>query len=235
MSQDVVIIKDNHKEEYNQLTTSPKSLIEALSAIQEQSFIDSTRDDPESYSKSFALINRLHFFWAGFSGGIFDVFLTIIGVFLFSLSLHGAIPLFGRYEHQTIDIIFGLLMAVFPYLATFCLFIVIYNQISGTISRIMALWLSLGFWSGTVVSSTLYFLFGHYISYDFSDKIYSLLLSYKFYDFASFFWDVLKPVFIKSSWREFVIANAGGFFVFLVFIAKDLELRFKKKRSQLTS
>ena len=233
MGEDVVVYS-KPSEEHGRPTNLPKSFIEALSAIQEQSFIDSTRDDPEDYAKSFTLMNRLHFFWAGFSGGAFDVALTAVGVFLFSLSLAGVLPMFGRWDPGMIDLAFAFLLATFPYLATFVLAVRIFSQISGTISKIMALWLSVGFFVGCSVLSILYFLAGHAAAYDFADSIY--LFFNKFSPtLADIFWDEVRKVLVKASWRETVLAHFCGFFVCMVYLGKLLELKARKRGTVLES
>ncbi len=231
MGEDVVVVQKSEGE-YGRPTNLPKSFIEALSAIQEQSFIDSTRDDPEDYAKSFTLQNRLHFFWAGFSGGAFDVTLTAVGMFLFSLAMTGILPMFGRWNPGAIDLVFAFLLATFPYLATFILAVRIFSQISGTISRIMALWLSIGFFVGCSLLSLLYFIVGHAAAYDFADSVY-LFLARISAALADLYWDSVRDVLVKASWREAVLAHFCGLFVCLIYLGKILELKARRKGAVL--
>jgi len=231
VGEDVVLYREP-REEHGRPTNLPKSFIEALSAIQEQSFIDSTRDDPEDYAKSFTLMNRLHFFWAGFSGGAFDVTLTAVGMFLFSLALAGILPVFGHRNPGAFDLVCAFVLAAFPFLGTFILTIRIFSQIAGTISKIMALWLSVGFFAGCSLLSLLYFIIGHAAAYDFADSVY-LFLAEISPSLADVFWDSVREVLVKASWREAVLAHFCGLFVCLIYTGKILELRARKRGAVL--
>ncbi len=235
MSEDVVVIP-SQEEGHGRPSNLPKSFIEALSAIQEMAFIEGTRDDPESYSQAFTLINRLHFFWAGFSGAVFDVLLTYFGVFFYGLASAGIISMFGREVPGTIDHVFGFLLATVPFLATFFLIVRIYAGISGTISKMMAFWLALGFLFGCSICSVLLFLGGSAVAYDYAEQIYLSLSGSGggfFYRMAEIFWDAGREVLAKTSWREFVIAHFCGAFVLMVYFGKAFELWRRRKNAVL--
>ena len=58
MAEDVVVLQEHKKDSISSL---PRTYLEALSAIQEQSFVEAGLDDPEEYSQAFTFKHRLAF------------------------------------------------------------------------------------------------------------------------------------------------------------------------------
>jgi len=230
MAEDVVVIENNLPKD--SISALPETYLEALSAIQEQAFIEAGLEDPDYYSEAFTLKHRLSFFRVGLFAGLGDCILTLIGMVLYVLGKMGAVPVFG-YDRGIFDLALAFIIATFPYSATLLLTIRTFAHISGTISKKMAFWLAVGFAEGSVLSTALLFELCYAVATEWKNQVYLYLLSLGeavsfFKGVESFFWYNLTPALVSGSWDELKLSASVSAVLFLAFFARSLWLKKKK-------
>ena len=226
MQEDVIVIGGGPQRDT--VSALPETYLEALSAIQEQAFIEAGLDDPEYYSEAFTLKHRLSFFKVGLFTGLSDCLLTLFGMVLFTLGRMKACPVFG-YRYTQFDYVLSFLIVTFPYLATLLLTVRTFSHMSGTISRKMGFYLVLGFSEGSVFSTALVFALcwaaaGEYKlrTYLFLKKLSESIWFIK--GIEEYFWRALAPAMIKASWDELKMAACVSAILFTAYIARKIWL-----------
>ena len=233
MSEDVVVIEGQASRDG--ISALPETYLEALSAIQEQAFIEAGLDDPDYYAEAFTLKHRLSFFKVGLFAGLGDCVLTLIGMVLYVLGTMKALPVFG-YRRNSFDYMLSFLIVTFPYSATLFLTIRTFAHISGTISRKMAFYLSLGFMEGSVMTTALIFALCYSIATDWGNTVYMYLYECEktlpfVCGISGFFWRNIRPALIKGSWDELKISTLVSALIMLSYVARLFWLRKEEKMS----
>jgi|GEM_PF-2326540 len=230
MGEDVVVIDNSTGRD--SISALPETYLEALSAIQEQAFIEAGLEDPDYYSEAFTLKHRLSFFKTGLFAGLGDCILTLIGIVLYVLGKMQAVPVFG-YSRGTFDFALAFAIVTFPYIATLVLTIRTFAHISGTISKKMAFWLVCGFAEGSVLTTALLFALCYAVATEWKNQIYLYLLNLAdavpfLKGVESFFWYNLTPALVRGSWDELKLSASVSAVLFLAFFARSLWLKKKK-------
>ena len=229
MSEDVVVIEGQSGDGISAL---PRAYLEALSAIQEQAFIEVGLDDPDYYAEAFTLKHRLTFFKVGLFAGLGDCILTLIGMVLYVLGRMKALPVFG-YERSGIDYALSFIIVTFPYTATLLITIRTFAHISGTISRKMAFYLSLGFAEGSVMTTALIFALCYAVATDWRELVYMYLYECErvfplLYGTSEFFWRNVRPALIRGSWDELKMSALVSALIMLSYVARVFWLKKEK-------
>ena len=249
MGEDVVVVDNSTGRD--SISALPETYLEALSAIQEQAFIEAGLEDPDYYSEAFTLKHRLSFFKTGLFAGLEDCILTLIGMVLYVLGKIQAVPVFG-YSRGTFDFALAFVIVTFPYIATLILTIRTFTHISGTISKKMAFWLVCGFTEGSVLTTALLFAFCYAVATEWKNQIYlhllhleksisflkgiSFLKETSFLKGAelflqkveSFFWYDLTTALVRGSWDELKLSAFVSAILFFVFFVRSLWLKKKQ-------
>jgi len=233
MSEDVVVIEGQASRD--SISALPETYLEALSAIQEQAFIEAGLDDPDYYAEAFTLKHRLSFFKVGLFAGLGDCVLTLIGMVLYVLGRMKAVPVFG-YERSTCDYLLSFVIVTFPYSATLFLTIRTFAHISGTISRKMAFYLSLGFTEGAVMTTALIFALCYAIATDWKQLVYTYLwecekVSPLLTGMSAYFWTYLRPALISGAWDDLKMGLLVSCLMLLSYVARVFWLRKEEKMS----
>ncbi len=220
-SREDIVVVERGVEGPDSISSLPRTFMEALSAIQEQSFVEAGLADPDHYSQSFTNKHRVTFFKVGFFTAVEDSILTVIGMFLFVLSERGIIPLFGTFSPSSPERAIAWIVATFPYMVVVFLVVQTYSKISGTISKKMGFYLALGFSVGVMFITGLFFMAGYGAATEFADSIYMFFLKWEsllsfLYGLADFFWYQIRSVLVQAVWTE--LKAAAGIIVILALI-----------------
>ena len=232
MAEDVVVI-DSGAGSRDTVSALPETYLEALSAIQEQAFIEAGLDDPDYYAEAFTLKHRLSFFKVGVFTGLGDCLLTLIGMVLYVMGRMGAVPVFG-YQTSFFDLFLAFTIVTFPYSATLLLTIRTFAHITGTISRKMGFYLALGFAEGSVLSTALIFALCWAVSGEWKNYIYLYLerlgcTIWFMKGVERFFWYDLSPALTRGSWDELKLAFIVSLLLFAAYLARCFWLRRERK------
>ena len=229
MGEDVVVIDSTPSRDT--ISALPETYLEALSAIQEQSFIEAGLDDPDHYAEAFTLKHRLSFFKVGVFTGLGDCILTLLGMVLYVLGKMEIVPVFG-YSRTFFDFALAFAIVTFPYTATLFLTIRTFAHMSGTISRKMGFYLVLGFAEGSVLSTALIFSLCYAVSGEWSRKIFLYLKelgSHVWFlsGLDDFFWKI-RPALVRGSWDELKLSALVSGLLFMSYLARKFWIRKEK-------
>jgi len=232
MPEDLIVIDGTSQRDT--ISALPENYLEALSAIQEQSFVEAGLDDPDLYGEAFTLKHRLSFFKTGLFAGLGDCLLTIVGMILYVLGKMGAVPIFG-YERRTADLVLAFAIVTFPYAASLILAIRTLAHVSGTISKKMMFWLIVGFTEGSLSGSALSFAACYGAASEWNTQIYLYLLKLEdifplFRGTADFFWYHMRAAMVSAAWDELKLSLLISSILFFAFLAKASLLHREKNR-----
>ena len=226
MAEDVVVLQEHKKDSISSL---PRTYLEALSAIQEQSFVEAGLDDPEEYSQAFTFKHRLAFFRVGFHTAFDDALLAIVGMILYVIAKKGGLPIFSYWHLTKFNLFYAFTVATLPYMATFLLTLDSLLKVTGTISRNMVFHLILGFTQGAILTTMLTFVLGYGLSQKFAMKIYSSLMlieqTFHLDGMANYFWQYVRPAITLGTWNELKAAMGISAAMFLVYFFKVFKKR----------
>jgi len=232
-SEDVVVVSSPG--DGDGISSLPGTYLEALSAIQEQSFVEAGLEDPDHYAEAFTLKHRVSFFKTGLFAGIGDSLLTVFGMVLYTLGKMQAIEVFGNKPAGTVDLVLAFLVAAFPYIATVLLTVKVFSKISGTISKSMALFLVLGFSVGAILCTALAFIVGYGTSTEYAASIYRNAAAWEtVFPFlgglADFFWYGVRHALVKGTWDELGAAVLVSLCLLLAYMARSYWLGREKRK-----
>ena len=216
--------------ENNSISSLPNSYISALSAVQEQSFIEAGFDNPDYYEQLFTYKHKATFVKVGFLVGIHDSFFILLGIILINLAKIGAIHPFKHEIISSFDMATMYFVNIAPFLITFFLTFKTFKKITGIISRKMAFYLISGFSLGVLTLSIVFFILGYWIGLAKCQEVYIFLSDCSKYlpflqNMADFYWDYIKPTILSGTWIQLSEVFSISIALYIVYYAKILHLK----------
>jgi hypothetical protein len=148
-------------------STRPKSLIQAISEIEQFSVAEMNSEIPEG---SLPIKTALSFFDVGLKSGLFSGLMTAVTTPLMMAAGQKLIPVFGEYEPSLFNQIFSLALAIsFPICFGIFLFMSMTKSYAGNITKRAIDYLCGGVASGTIIKTVLFVLLFHYICFQILD------------------------------------------------------------------
>jgi len=241
MSEDMVVIQKGSSLEHegrDTISSLPHTFLEALSAIQEQNFVEAELEDPSFYGQLFTFKHKLTFLKVGLLTGIADSLLTVLGMIFYCLGIKGILPIFSVYQSNSLfNKILAYIITILPYIITIYLVFSVFKRISGTISKKMALFLSLGFVEGSILTTLLMFIVGYGLSTDFASFIYQTLDAWQtiypiLNGIADFFWNHFRYAIVDATWKELWTVIVISIAIFSCLWSRNFWLKRNQKFQQ---
>ena len=211
----------------DKISALPNTYINALSAIQEQSFIDSETEDYGLYSKLFTNNHKIAFFKTGFITAMLESFLLVIGYVLYQLTHYKILTPFGHEHLNLIDKFTLLLIQFFPYLLTLFLTAQTFSYLTGEIPRKMAKFLLSGFFCGSLFTILFLIILNYWSGIEYAEGVYKFLIIFS-QKVADFFWYYLRVVFEKGIWDETIMILSVNFLLFLIYFIQIKRIDIQK-------
>lgn len=165
----LVLTDDSHK------TTRPKSLIHAISEIEQFSVAEMHSEIPEG---SLPLATALSFYEVGFKHGFISGLITAVMTPFMMLANENLIPVFGEFDKSLFDRLFSIALTItYPIAFALFLYMTLTKSYAGNITRRAINNLVGGVSTGAIAKTILMFFLYHFISIRFlePDKISALL------------------------------------------------------------
>jgi hypothetical protein len=156
--QGALIMNDNSSR-----TTKPKSLIQAISEIEQFSVAEMSSEIPEG---SLPIATALSFMEVGIKSGLMSGLMTAVTTPLMMAAGQRLIPIFGEFEPALFNKTFSIALAViFPVCFGIFLFAALTKSYAGNITRRAIDYLIGGVSTGTAIKTILFMLLYHYVCF----------------------------------------------------------------------
>ena len=149
-------------------TTKPKSLIQAISEIEQFSVAEMNSEIPEG---SLPRATALSFMEVGVKSGLLSGLMTAVSTPLMMAAGQKLIPIFGEYEPSLFNQIFSLALTIaFPICFGIFLFMTLTQSYAGNITKRAIDYLAGGVATGAAAKTLLFVILYHYVCFQTLDE-----------------------------------------------------------------